>query len=114
MYSNEYLKWRNESMKKVYILFESDAWHTWDSMNANTIVGITTSEEGLRNLITDRIENGWADVLEDFTDEFDSVEDFTEFVLRDFENNRLQTQSVAEYLDIEFYAMEADLDTVII
>ena len=103
-------------MESVFILYECDPWHSYSSMTANDIVGAATDEEELKNLISERLRNGCKDDIEELVNDgdFESMDDFVEQALNDFENNRNQTQSLSGYLDFEFYAEEITLNTLVL
>lgn len=103
-------------MESVFILYECDPWHSYSSMTANDIVGVATDEEELKNLISERLRNGCKDDIEELVNDgdFESIDDFVEQALNDFENNRNQTQSLSGYLDFEFYAEEITLNTLVL
>lgn len=113
MYRDNQLKIRD--MKSVFILYECDRWHSYSSMTANNIVGVATDEEVLKNLISERLRNRYKDDIEEIVNDgdFDSMDDFVEQALYDFDNNRNQTQSLSSYLDFEFYAEEISLNTLL-
>lgn len=103
-------------MKKVFILFECDAWHSYSSMTASDIVGIATDREELKNLISERLRNGWKDDIEEAVadGEYESIDDFVEQALDDFVRNNNQTQTLAATISCEFYAEEITLNTLIL
>ena len=103
-------------MKKVFVLFECDAWHSYSSMTASDIVGIATDREELKSLISERLRNGWKDDIEEAIadGEYESIDDFVEQALDDFVRNNNQTQTLAATISCEFYAEEITLNTLIL
>ena len=102
-------------MKKVYLLYETDPWHSYSSMTPNSLVGVATTENNLKKLLEERLKTGHTDdILELVNDgEFKSPKEFFDKALEDFKNNRNQTQSLSEYIGVEFYAEEVETNTVV-
>ena len=103
-------------MEKVYILYECDAWHTYSSMTADNIVGVATDEEQVKKLIEERLRNGHKDDIEEAVadGEYESLDDFIEQALEDFDYNNSQTQTLSGYIGVEFYCEEMDTNTLIL
>ena len=90
-------------METAYIIFECDAWHSCESMNINSIIGVATSYESVRDIIAQHLEENFeeeiTECIEDGVFEGD-MDAFIDFALEDLDNNGNQTQSLSEHLGV--------------
>ena len=105
----------NRDMEKVYLLFECDPWHTWDSMTPNSLVGVATTTEKVEELIKERLKTGWKDDLKFAVKDSgcENEEEFLDKIVEDFRNCRNQTQCLSDYFDFEFFAVETPTNLIV-
>lgn len=105
-------------METAYIIFECDAWHSYASMTVNSIIGVATSYEGVRDIIAQHLEENYEEEITECIEDgvFDGdMDDFIDFALKDLDNNGgNQTQSLNEYLGVEFYVEALETNTLTI
>ena len=102
-------------MAKLYLLYESDPWHSYSSMTPTSLVGVATSETSLKKLLKKRVRESYKQEIEDAIEDgqFSSMRAFVNEVVEDFDNCGMQTQSAAEYLGVEFCTIEVETNTIL-
>ena len=49
-------------MAKLYLLYESDPWHSYSSMTPTSLVGVATSETSLKKLLKKRVRESYKQI----------------------------------------------------